>query len=847
MENMIFVFDENIEVFLEKYKEKKEEIFQEIDDFFEKNNCSKSCHFINNAIKILSKLPNQTKQLNRNLFLKYNQTGNFIYLTDEESRFTLTINYIKKIKIDDYDGEKNKTNYIVSKYYYHKLFDEKIVKYKLKNKSETNSMDSYDVQHVIFNNELDCLIVHTNYQPIYKKIFDILKKEKEIQYEISPKEFYNEYRILNFPEINSNIIDLMEWKEIILSSSRDKKKKLVIFYYNMRIGLSVYLQKIIMEYTEFNMRYFYCNVNYLYSEYSKKNIIKYLFFYLSKLFLLNELDEYSQFIENNVLRIIHTYIYNKGELIKNILNLIYQNFDEVYLFFDNIKNEYEFDTIINYFNSQSIKGNVYIYIQLNSKTLNLCNSYSELIKNLSLIDFTPEPKNIEDSLDNYIYSLKKITQNKIIEEYSQKIKNFFQDCNCENYCLLLKFKYLISSNDYLDLDLLKKISQFLPLIFVNTEKNEKFKICFRNDSIKEIFNNNYLGYVYKLRNNENLKCIFPKISKFEEGLNIRYQIIYDIITNNQNILIIKLKRIFSVDSFPIFNYDKNKNILFIQIDSNSPYYDFCFLIQNEGLNILKAYQIGINKGKDDLEKLNINFLLFDLYYFCQKLEIEKQIKIDKIELGLITTYNAYKEYLNKEKKFYPNFENMKKFCENNSFEFLIFNIKDSNFYKFNGNNLENTDIIKNSKYQYDVIKIFNNENIFKESQKLYYNFKIEKKTDKTDKTDKNDKIIIGKIKLPNNLKINKKDINDYFEYTTFSEKESITIGFYGNKKENDNNNNKEIEIEEDEIEVNEVKGKEKEEEKNKKEEEEDNYIKSNNLIEEDDKYPNYDYLQKKRK
>ena len=550
---------------------------------------------------------------------------------------------------------------------------------------------------------------------------------------------------------------------------------------------------------------------------------------------MNEFKEYSQFIENNVLEIIHTYIYNKGELIKNILNLIYQNFDEVYLIFDNIKNEYEFDTIINYLDSQSIKGYVYIYIQLNSKTLNLCNSYSELIKYLRL-DFIHEPQNIEDSLDNYINSFKKITQNQIIEEYSQKIKNFFKDYNCENYCLLLKFKYLISSNDYLDLDLLKKISQFLPFIFVNTEKNKKYKIYFRNDSIKEIFNNNYLGYVYKLRNNENLKYIFPQVSKSEEGLNFEYQIIYDIITSNPNVLIIKLKRIFSVDSFPIFNYDINKNILFIQIDSNSPYYDFCFLIQNEGLNILKAYQIGINKGKDDLEKLNINFLLFDLYYFCQKLEIEKQIKTDKIELGLITTYYAYKEYLNKEKKLYLNFEIMKKFCENNSFEFLIFNTNNSNFYKFNGNNLENTDIIQNSKYQYDVIKIFNDTNIFQQSQKLYYNFKIEKKTDKNDKNDKTDKIIIGKIHFPNNLKINKKDINDYFEYSTFNEKKVITIEFFENKKKNDNNNNKENKKEEEEKE---------EEEKNKKEEKEDKDVKSNK-IEEDDKYHNK-YLRKKRK
>ena len=844
---MISVFDENIEVFLAKFKEKKEEIFQEIDDFFENQNFSKSCHFKNNAIKILSKLPNQTKQLNRNLFIKYDQIANFIYLTDEESSFTLTINYIKKINIDDYENEEKKTNYIVSKYYYHKLFDKKIVKYKLKNSSQTNTIDSYNVNNVIFNNELDCLIVHSNYQSIYKKIFDILKKESQYK-EISPKEFYNEYRILNFPEIDSNIIELMEWKEIIFLLEQDIKQ-INILYYNMKIGLSVYLQRILIAKTRTNIRYFYCNVNYLYFETSKKNIQNYLFFYLSKLYSFDKLEQYSQFMENYVFRIIHNYIGQKGELIKNILNLIYQHFDEVHLIFDNIKNESEFDTIINYLDSQSIKGYIYIYIQLNSKTLNLCSRYSELIKDLRL-DFILEPQNFEDSLDNYIYSLKKITQSKIIEKYSQKIKNFFQDYNCENYCLLLKFKYLISSNYYLGLNLLKEISQFLPLIFVNLEINKKFKIYFRNDSIKEIFNNNYVGYVYKLRNNEKLKSIFPQVSKSEEGLNLVHQIIYDIITSNSNVLIIKLKRIFSINSFPIFNYDKKKNILFIQIDSNSPYYDFCFLIQNEGLNILKAYQIGINKGKDDLEKLNINFLLFDLYYFCQKLEIEKQIKTDKIELGLITTYNAYKEYLNKEKKFYPNFENMKKFCENNSFEFLIFNTNDSNFYKFNGNNLENTDIIKNSKYQYDVIKIFNNENIFKESNKINYYFKIEKKTDKNDKNDKN-KIIIGKIKFPINLKINKKDINNYFEYTAFSEKESITIEFYGNKKENDNNNNKEIEIEEDEIEVNEVKEKEKEEEKeeekNKKEEEEDNDVKSNNLIEEDDKCPNNGYLGKKRK
>ena len=151
--------DNSIEVFLENFKKEKEEIFQEIDDFLEYKNFSKSCNFIEYAIKNLSKLPNQTQQLKRDLFLKYNLKGKFVYLTDKESSFQLEINFIKKIKIDDYDGEK-KTNYIVSEEYYYELFDKKIVKYKLKNNSQTNSMDSDEVQDVILNNELDCLIVH---------------------------------------------------------------------------------------------------------------------------------------------------------------------------------------------------------------------------------------------------------------------------------------------------------------------------------------------------------------------------------------------------------------------------------------------------------------------------------------------------------------------------------------------------------------------------------------------------------------------------------------------------------------------------------------------------------------
>ena len=51
----------------------------------------------------------------------------------------------------------------------------------------------------------------------------------------------------------------------------------------------------------------------------------------------------------------------------------------------------------------------------------------------------------------------------IIKEYSKKIRSLFQELNYENYSLLLKFKYLISSKDFLQLEQLKEFSQFYNL------------------------------------------------------------------------------------------------------------------------------------------------------------------------------------------------------------------------------------------------------------------------------------------------------------------------------------------------------------------------------------------------
>ena len=164
-------------------------------------------------------------------------------------------------------------------------------------------------------------------------------------------------------------------------------------------------------------------------------------------------------------------------------------------------------------------------------------------------------------------------------------------------------------------------------------------------------------------------------------------------------------------------------------------------------------------------------MLFDLYYFCQKLLIEKKIKVDKIELCIITTYNAFEENQKqtKEEKKYNNFKDMKKYCEEHKFEFIIFNTNTSQYFHYNNNKLEKINL-NYDEFQYDFKKIFNNDKYFGISKKInyYYNKKTK---------------IIGKIKFTENTNFDKIKVNDNFNFKKdFNAK---TIIFYDDK---DNSN-----------------------------------------------------------
>ena len=227
--------------------------------------------------------------------------------------------------------------------------------------------------------------------------------------------------------------------------------------------------------------------------------------------------------------------------------------------------------------------------------------------------------------------------------------------------------------------------------------------------------------------------------------------------------------------------------MFIQESCNASCYDMGYLYYNNGHNIFKVCQIGINKPEKDLKKLDKQFILFDLFYFCQKIEFEKNIKIDKIDFSLITTYNAFQEnedYINKKilrsERKYINFKTMKKYCDNNNFTFLIFDIKTSEFYSYNNENKIEKSDLKFNAYEYDIKKIFINEKYIKNTKKIDYTY-----------NPKNPKLL-GGIDLPQDFKeeyLNKEYNCKIIKNIAIYRKENIktTINSSEDKKERKNN------------------------------------------------------------
>ena len=168
----------------------------------------------------------------------------------------------------------------------------------------------------------------------------------------------------------------------------------------------------------------------------------------------------------------------------------------------------------------------------------------------------------------------------------------------------------------------------------------------------------------------------------EDGILFEKGIIYQIMMNKMKIdfEIFEINNLYCFDTDEIFKLKKliDKNIFFKQVSSKGEKYDCGFLIQQDENIYIKLYQITKNKYQTELNKLKRNILNLDVEYMSNQLKKIGFKKIDKFSFGIISNYDLYSKYLNKDNN--SSFLELRNFCKNQKYEFLLFNFKNLNFY-----------------------------------------------------------------------------------------------------------------------------------------------------------------------
>ena len=524
-----------------------------------------------------------------------------------------------------------------------------------------------------------------------------------------------------------------------------KKDNNNTFYcYNQMSGVTLSLLQIFEQKRKtFKTRYFHFN-----SEYIDKNKKNYFYFKVAKLFKKDEKELYIKAIKSKSEGIINYGI----KYIVDILTEVIKLFEDTFIIFDNIKDDYILTKVKKIINDIKVQDGVknfksLIFIQINSLTIHLI----ENIESFSMILPSDSSYKAELPLNQYVSSLlinNENDKNRYIEKYKKNIEKKIldiKDDSIDYLVFLIQLLYKSSfkeNNNFLDYNAIDYLIKFLPFLYIFLDNEYYYnlsinKIRYRVDFIKEIISNQ----VNLLLSQKMLSdTIFSQIkTKSTEGIYIEKEIIYYLITKNIEFDKIKIEKIYCFNS-NLEKQIKNNEIIFIQELESSPLYDFGIIIIMNGEPMFKGYQIGINKPRRALLNLSKNKIKMDILYFISKINKFLPHKITKFSFGIITTINAYYAQIKKNNNYidkndndneidnyiikedekeeendneYKNYEIMKNFCNANNYEFIIFSPKEKKFYVDEGDNLKNIIFNKyyNSKLANNVENyIFSNQN-----------------------------------------------------------------------------------------------------------------------------------------
>ena len=421
-------------------------------------------------------------------------------------------------------------------------------------------------------------------------------------------------------------------------------------------------------------------------------------------------------------------------LFEEIINYFKDDNNNLILIFDNIhsKEEYLFVKQIkdkidnNIFNDE--KRYIREFIEINESTLNILREFYEEKKRIEMIG-NWKNKKLSNDLDIVVEFMNNKEKNYLSsyrKNIKQKISEIFKEYSFSKYLKIINLYYYlynnkISQKEWTKIILSDELKDIVKFLYINISEGSLVQISFRNVIIEYYFNNFYIYYHNSLSFKENSKILNNELIESEKGFKFERQIIYSIIVGifSLNYIRIKINRIYCVDKFKISNIENN-NILFYQMNSNAPLYDFAILIKIKDNNyILKVYQVSIFKSKEDLEKLEKNKIIFDLRYFIEKVIRIFKIKIEFFSFGIIIPYQNYKNNL-------ENTELISNFCIKNKYELLLYDLNNNKLY-INESKKQNKIDLKSIKF-FDEIGYakFKFTNIFKNGYKIPKKLYIEK-------------------------------------------------------------------------------------------------------------------------
>ena len=340
------------------------------------------------------------------------------------------------------------------------------------------------------------------------------------------------------------------------------------------------------------------------------------------------------------------------------------------IIFDNILEEEENKLVENIIENCSTSNFIFfiIYPLINDFTSNQFIKYIHKSNDSSSLFFANindfNSKGPENKIKENSSIFEKNTEEIIISDLIRifNFKSIFVD----------SFNYNINSQS---LEFLIRYIEYLNIQFDN--KNKKIiNVAFKNKNIEEVFKDRYIKILTTIRAKNNIK--YNDIIGQRDGYDIEKIIISEIISKKrEKFEILELKSIFGLKGLEKkedINY-KNSNFFLKQKSLCAEMFDFGFKIIKDNKQYLKLIQVTSDKTEDEKDKISIEKITINSSYLINEFQKNELGDINGISFCIIAPLRI----LDNENK--NKYNNLKKFCKENNYQFLLYDLNNSLFYK----------------------------------------------------------------------------------------------------------------------------------------------------------------------